>query len=553
MPLPRSLLLPRLAASRLHHIRCKSELFKVGQGVRSIADIDAQKKHEAATADDPMAYTITGVRRGPESNPFHYTDRKAGRGYSDYSTEVYENRPYIWQPLRRYFKLNWFIMFGLLFGCMVAKPSDWKNWANDNGFLPKAAVRDGSKDSEKSETDSDGEHFDEECSILPEDVVKKKKRKIGFRERRIIEYENRLRTYSSPDKIFRYFATLKVIHPDASYDVYMNPEDFVRSLTPGVMQPRSLGLDKFKVFIPDKHKSNFTDPDCIFHKLGENGLINFTDYLFLMTLLSTPPNEFRLAFSIFDINGDGHLDKEEFSKVQKLLLSQSTVGQKHRDHNLGSSSFRINSESALNKYFFGANGEKKLDIATFLQFQHDLHRDILKIEFERRDPETMPVGIISEISFAELLMMHSGLTEKRQKRMVKRVKKKYKPIPDKKGISFDEVNDFFQFLYHIDDVDTALHFYKLAGKALTKELLVKVARKISNVELTDNLVDVVIALFDDNHDGQLSHREFVSIMKKRMQRGLEKPKDTGLIRLIDAAWECARRQTQQFLLLPGDH
>lgn len=40
---------------------------------------------------------------------------------------------------------------------------------------------------------------------------KKKKRKVGFRERRIIEYENRLRCYSSIDKIFRYFASIKVL------------------------------------------------------------------------------------------------------------------------------------------------------------------------------------------------------------------------------------------------------------------------------------------------------------------------------------------------------
>lgn len=53
---------------------------------------------------------------------------------------------------------------------------------------------------------------DQECEILEdmEQTKGKKDKKIGFRERRIIEYENRIRTYSSPDKIFRYFATLKV-------------------------------------------------------------------------------------------------------------------------------------------------------------------------------------------------------------------------------------------------------------------------------------------------------------------------------------------------------
>lgn len=34
---------------------------------------------------------------------------------------------------------------------------------------------------------------------------------VGFRNRKIIEYENRIRQYSTPDKIFRYFATYKVM------------------------------------------------------------------------------------------------------------------------------------------------------------------------------------------------------------------------------------------------------------------------------------------------------------------------------------------------------
>lgn len=50
----------------------------------------------------------------------------------------------------------------------------------------------------------------------------------------IIEYENRIRHYSTPDKVFRYFATLQ--SADHS-DIYMTPDDFLRSITPGLKQP----------------------------------------------------------------------------------------------------------------------------------------------------------------------------------------------------------------------------------------------------------------------------------------------------------------------------
>ena len=68
----------------------------------------------------------------------------------------------------------------------------------------------------------------------------------GFRERKIIEYENRIRAYSNPDKIFRYFATIKLVYSSGESEILMTPDDFLRSLTPGIRQPDGLGLDQFK-------------------------------------------------------------------------------------------------------------------------------------------------------------------------------------------------------------------------------------------------------------------------------------------------------------------
>ena len=49
--------------------------------------------------------------------------------------------------------------------------------------------------------------------------VSEGKKKVGFRNRKIIEYENRIRQYSTPDKIFRYFATYKVIDEKGELDM----------------------------------------------------------------------------------------------------------------------------------------------------------------------------------------------------------------------------------------------------------------------------------------------------------------------------------------------
>ncbi|CAG9560266.1 unnamed protein product [Danaus chrysippus] len=106
---------------------------------------------------------------------------------------------------------------------------------------------------------------------------------------RIIEYENRMRQYSTPDKVFRYFATLQAQHHD-QHEVFMTPDDFLRSMTPGVKQPDGLGLDQYRRYDPKtiSHRLNLDlDEDSIFYKLGSSGLITFSDYIFLLTVLSS--------------------------------------------------------------------------------------------------------------------------------------------------------------------------------------------------------------------------------------------------------------------------
>lgn len=56
-----------------------------------------------------------------------------------------------------------------------------------------------------------------------------------------------------------------------------------------------------------------------------------------------------------------------------------------------------------------------------------------------------------------------------------------------------------------------------------------------------------VILFTFSEDGQLSNREFVAVVKDRMMRGLEKPKDTGFIKLVESSIKCAK-QTRPALL-----
>lgn len=56
----------------------------------------------------------------------------------------------------------------------------------------------------------------------------------------IVEYENRIRQFSTPDKVFRYFATIQVATSDDRHEIFMTPTDFLTSMTPGMKQPEGM-------------------------------------------------------------------------------------------------------------------------------------------------------------------------------------------------------------------------------------------------------------------------------------------------------------------------
>jgi len=363
--------------------------------------------------------------------------------------------------------------------------------------------------------------------------------KLGFRDRKIIEYENRIRQYSTPDKVFRYFSTYKLHDDKGNHEVMMTPEDFLRSISPGEKQPENRGLDQYQQISSDE-VNNMTplknlDESSIFYQLGAGGLISFSDYIFLLTVLSTSRRHFEIAFKMFDLNGDGVVDTEEFEKVNTLLRSTSSTGARHRDHgNTGSTFKGIN--SGLITYFFGEDKTGTLTVDRFLDFQLKLQEEMLALEFKRMDPGDK--GHITERDFADLLIAYAGFTTKKKQKMLRRVKKFYDP-ESSPGISLKDYLSFYQVLYCINDIDTALTFHTIAGAPIERSTMKHVSRTVAHVELSEHLVDVVFTLFDDNGDGMLSNKEFVSVMKQRAKRGLEKPKEIGISRVFTSLAKCA--------------
>ena len=327
------------------------------------------------------------------------------------------------------------------------------------------------------------------------------------------------------------------------------------SLCQGLKQPDGLELDKFHRYdarVDSREKFEHlnthlyysdlkSDEISIFERIGgQQCLITFSDYVFLVTILSTPRRYFQIAFQMFDYDGNGTFDFDEFTKLKTLIRTQTSIGQRHRDHATTGNILR--ETSIVNQYFFGENLDQLLTMEKFLQFYEQLQNEILQLEFNRAGKCPQDETRMTELDFASSLLAYSGLSEKRVKKMLKRIRQAY-PVQEKNksiGISFADYQNFYNFLRNIHDIDVALTFYHIAGGAIDKQIFRHVAKIVNHVDLDPHLIDVVFTLFDDNEDQLLSYVEFIQLMKNRLERGLQKPKDTAFMKLFSAMITCAK-------------
>ncbi|XP_029043280.1 calcium uptake protein 3, mitochondrial isoform X3 [Osmia bicornis bicornis] len=345
--------------------------------------------------------------------------------------------------------------------------------------------------------------------------------------------------------------------------LYMTPQDFLDSIIEAEPRPRlkrrvlaDKELEVMRNSIPSLRQGN----PHMFRNLRDKGIISYTEYLFLLSILIKPKSGFHIAFNMFDTDGNGRVDKTEFLVIRRLLTVSGNLKNRELDDETERAMEKVFShawrgrhgtetkekldllterqttpeeiqvqyidddqglqrrhavDTSLMIHFFGKDGNNELKYEDFKRFMENLQQEVLELEFHEFSKGR---DTISELDFAKILLRYTQLVTDECDKYLDRILQN----PDlQTGIGFEEFRRFYQFLNNLDDFAIAMRMYTLADHPISKDEFQRAVKICTGSILSNHIIDTVFALFDDDGDGQLSYQEFIAIMKDRLRRGFK--------------------------------
>ncbi|XP_076869707.1 calcium uptake protein 3, mitochondrial isoform X7 [Brachyhypopomus gauderio] len=332
---------------------------------------------------------------------------------------------------------------------------------------------------------------------------------------------------SSHEHRFRMFSSVEY-----EGQLYMTPQNFIESVTmsePRNKKPwRSLTkqeLEKILSETPPVWKGT----SKLFRNLRDKGIIAYTEYLFLLCILTKPHAGFKIAFNMFDADGNQMVDKHEFLVLQEIFRKKNEKRGRKGDmeksaqlsmqlygYQVAPVNSRVDEsmmiDTTLLVHFFGKKGKAELTFDDFYRFMDNLQTEMLEIEFLNY---SRGMTTISEEDFARILLRYTNVEDIRS--YLDNVRQ---TIPDEKGITFEEFRSFFQFLNNLEDFTIAMQMYNFASRSIGQDEFARAVYVATGLNLTKHLVNTIFKIFDVDHDDQLSYKEFIGIMKDRLHRGV---------------------------------
>lgn len=314
---------------------------------------------------------------------------------------------------------------------------------------------------------------------------------------------------------------------------YMTPRDFLYSVmlenVDRKLQKRVLAELEVNEMLVAAAKARAGN--SLFRGLGDNGLISYTEYLFLLTILTKPRTGFHIAFKMLDVDGNEKVDKKEFLKLKKIIGKSKKRTPPAKDNNEQNSEDGNDVNTTLQAYFFGQKGEDKLQYQEFRRFMEDLQSEVQEMEFLQfsKGMDTM-----RREDFAEWLLHYTN--EEDNEVYWQNMRKK---IPAGQSITFEEFRAFCLFTNNLEDFACSMKMVTEANRPVGLAQFKRAVRIATGHDLSDNVLDTVFKLFDMDGDNCLSHKEFIAVMTDRVLRGLKVQPQSG----ISGYWKCVKRET----------
>ncbi|XP_050803744.1 calcium uptake protein 3, mitochondrial isoform X4 [Gopherus flavomarginatus] len=370
---------------------------------------------------------------------------------------------------------------------------------------------------------------------------------------------------TSREQRFRIFASLEF-----EGQLYMTPYDFIQSVTSDAPKrakkwrslskqdavfaaeatekdPCGVKRTSTSVLISSSQELNqilietppvWKGSSKLFRNLREKGLISYTEYLFLLCILTKPHAGFKIAFNMFDTDGNEMVDKKEFLVLQEIFRKKNEKRERKGDEEKrimlrlqlygyhSSTNSRADdissllSDTTLLVHFFGKKGKAELNFDDFYRFMDNLQTEVLEIEFLSY---SNGMNTISEEDFAHILLRYTNVENTSSY-----LENVHCRIPEEKGITFDEFRSFFQFLNNLEDFAIAMQMYNFANRSIGQDEFKRAVYVATGLKLSAHLVNTVFKIFDVDRDDQLSYKEFIGIMKDRLNRGFRETPKYGL-------------------------
>lgn len=299
-------------------------------------------------------------------------------------------------------------------------------------------------------------------------------------------------------------------------EYYMTPRDFLFSVMFEQVERKTLVKKLVRKDIEDV-LSGIKIARCgstFFRDLGDKGLISYTEYLFLLTILTKPDTGFHVAFKMLDADGNEMIERKEFVKLQKIISKQDDF--KTVKTNETESQEPAVKEPGINTtlqvHFFGKSGEKKLHYKEFRRFMENLQTEVQEMEFLQF---SKGLNFMRKEDFAEWLLFFTNTENKDI--YWKNVREK---LSVGESISLDEFKSFCHFTTHLEDFAIAMQMFSLAHRPVRLAEFKRAVKVATGQELSNNILDTVFKIFDLDGDECLSHGEFLGVLKNRMHRGL---------------------------------